>query len=167
MVDNTLENWTWASQPAAAGPCIVVDVDGVIADGWHRQHYLRDGRRDWKSFFADAGGDSPIAGSVALVEQLGAAATLVLLTARPHGVRDTTLEWLAEHGYRWDLLIMRRRSDGGLSSPDFKRRSVEELRAAGLMPVLAFDDDQRNVDMFRSAGIETLYVHSGYYDDEV
>ena len=29
---------------------------------------------------------------------------------------------------------------------------------------LAFEDDRRNVEMFRAEGIPCLYVHSGYYD---
>lgn len=164
MADDTAENWIWADAPAPAGPCVVVDVDGVIANGWHRQHFLQDGQRDWKNFFANAHGDDPIAGSVALLAQLGQASTVVLLTARPHSLREITLQWLDTHGYTWDLLILRRRSDGGVSSPEFKRRSVTELRAADLEPALAFDDDQRNVDMFRAEGIETMYVHSGYYE---
>ena len=29
---------------------------------------------------------------------------------------------------------------------------------------MAFEDDRRNVAMFRHEGIPCLYVHSGYYD---
>ncbi|KAG1648692.1 hypothetical protein GQR58_029633 [Nymphon striatum] len=59
---------------------------------------------------------------------------------------------------------MRARSDGNLSSPKFKQRSVHELTGRGFIPQLAIDDDQRNVDMFRDEGINTLYLHSGYYE---
>ena len=158
------QSWTWPGDPVAGGPCGLVDVDGVIANGWHRQHFLQDGRKDWKNFFANAFGDSPIEGSRALVDRFAEAGIVVLLTARPNNLRQVTLEWLAEHGYRWDLLVMRGRSDGGISSPKFKRRSVEAIRGHGYAPQLAFDDDQRNVEMFRDEGIETLYVHSGYYE---
>jgi hypothetical protein len=47
---------------------------------------------------------------------------------------------------------------------DFKELTVWELRSAGFELRLAFEDDRRNVEMFRAEGIPTLYVHSGYYD---
>lgn len=158
------DNWTWAVGPVAPGPCVLVDVDGVIADGWHRQHFLQNGRRDWKNFFANAPHDTPIEGSIALLEHFDEALGVVLLTARPDELRAATVDWLVDYGYRWDLLVMRGRADARFSSPDFKRRSVEVLRQRGFEPRLAMDDDQRNVDMFRDLGIETLYVHSGYYE---
>jgi len=160
----TPENWTWSAGPLKAGPCVLVDVDGVIANGWHRQHFLQNGRRDWKSFFANACDDSPIDGSVALTQQFSSDTAVMLLTARPHNLHAITVDWVRKHGYRWDGLIMRHRSDGGLSSPEFKRRSLQELRQHGFEPQLAIDDDQRNVDMFRSEAIPTLYLHSGYYE---
>jgi hypothetical protein len=47
---------------------------------------------------------------------------------------------------------------------EFKRRSVRELRDAGFELVLSFEDDRRNVDMFREEGVPSVYIHSGYYD---
>ena len=158
------ENWTWSDGVVPAGPCVLVDVDGVIADGWHRQHFLQNGQKDWKNFFANAFADTPIDGSIALTKNFDPGTIVVLLTARPHNMHTMTLKWLADHGHRWDLLIMRHRSDGGLSSPKFKQRSVQELRDRSYEPQLAIDDDQRNVDMFRSEAIPTLYLHSGYYE---
>ncbi len=158
------ENWTWRSAPRAPGPIAIIDVDGVISDGSHRQRHLRKQRPDWKSFFQEADGDAPIAGSAAFLALIGSETTVVLLTARPHTLHQVTLDWLASSGHRWDLLIMRHRSDGGLRSPEFKKRSVQELRALGYEPQFAVDDDMRNVEMFRNEGIETLYLHSGYYE---
>lgn len=158
------ENWTFAADVVTAAPCVLVDVDGVIADGWHRQHFLQNGKRDWKNFFANAFGDVPIQGSVALTHSFDPAHVVVLLTARPHNLHDATVDWVRESGHRWDLLIMRARSDGGLGSPEFKRRSVKELRERGFEPQLAIDDDQRNIDMFREEGLAALYLHSGYYE---
>lgn len=158
------ENWTWAIGPIEPRPCVLVDVDGIIADGWHRQHFLQDGKKDWKNFFANAFQDSPIDGSVELTHAIDRSTAVVLLTARPHNLHEVTVDWVTENSYRWDLLIMRARSDGGLRSPEFKRRSVNELRERGFEPQLAIDDDQRNIDMFREEGLNALYIHSGYYE---
>lgn len=157
------DNWRWRTDAHPGGPCVIVDVDGVIADGEHRQHFLRNGRRDWKNFFANAFGDTPIEGSVELTHQFDPALVVVLLSARPHDLHEMTVGWVTDHDYRWDLLVMRHHRDVGISSPEFKRRSVGELRERGFEPRLALDDDVRNIDMFRSEDVPALYVHSGYY----
>ena len=43
-------------------------------------------------------------------------------------------------------------------------QACRALRADGYEPVLAVDDDPRNLVMYRSEGVPTVYVHSGYYD---
>lgn len=158
------ENWTWRAERCRPGAVVLVDVDGVIANGWHRQHFLQDGRRDWKGFFAAADEDAPIEGSRELLASFDSELCVVLLTARPHSLYETTLAWLATHNYRWDVLIMRGRTDGHIASPEFKRRSVAQLRNRGFEPALGMDDDQRNIDMLAEEDIPALYVHSGYYE---
>jgi hypothetical protein len=85
-----------------------------------------------------------------------------LLTARPARVRSITEEWLIRFGLRWDLLVMRPDGFRGLAS-DYKRASVHDLREHGFDLRLAFEDDLRNVAMFRAEGIACVYIHSGYY----
>ena len=41
-------------------PCIIVDVDGTVADLTHRLHYVTNGNKNWKRFFRDVYMDSPI-----------------------------------------------------------------------------------------------------------
>ena len=88
---------------------------------------------------------------------------IVLLTARPIRVQPQTLAWLERYGLRWDLLIMREFGDY-MASRVFKKRSVDELRQYGFDLRLAFEDDPRNVHMFRAEGVPCIYIHSGYYD---
>ena len=159
-----LDNWIWAQDPLDGGPCIIVDVDGVISDGAHRQRFLRNGRRDWQAFFEHAVHDVPIEGSAAMIEHFDRNLAIVMLTARPNWLLEVTVGWLTGFEFRWDLLILRHRDDVRLSSPEFKRRSLAELRARDFDPRLALDDDRRNTDMYREEGVETLYVHSGYYE---
>jgi hypothetical protein len=157
------ENWTWRAGPLKPGRAVVVDIDGVLSDASSRQHYLESPRQDWRSFF-DACGEDPVIEEVrALLDLLDADLQIVLLTARPHRVHHLTEAWLRRYAIRWDLLIMRAWGDYELAR-DFKQASVWELRTAGFDPRLAFEDDRRNVAMFRAAGIPCLYVHSGYYD---
>jgi hypothetical protein len=157
------ENGRWRAGPAAPGPAVVVDIDGVLSDATQRQHYLEWPSRDWRSFF-DACGDDPVIDEVkTLLDLLETDLAVLLVTARPHRVHELTETWLRHYGIRWDLLVMRSWGDYELSR-DFKQSVVWELRRFGFDLRLAFEDDRRNVAMFRREGIPCLYVHSGYYD---
>lgn len=153
--------WTWRAGPIEPDDCVVVDIDGVIADAVHRQHFLQ-GRKRWGQFF-DAAGDDDLIDEVAeLLPLLRDDLVVVLLTARPESILDTTLDWLGRHDVRWDLLIMRAFGDYA-PSPEVKRAELLELRRAGFRPKLALDDDPRNVAMFRAEGVPCLEIPSGYH----
>jgi hypothetical protein len=138
-------------------------MDGVLSDAAGRQHLLERPRRDWDAFFEAVGDDALIDEVARLLEVLDPSLRVVLLTARPIRVQPHTLAWLAEHGLRWDLLVMRDWGDYG-AAREFKRDAVHDLRAHGFDLRLAFEDDRRNVDMFHREGVPCVYIHSGYYD---
>jgi hypothetical protein len=141
---------------------VVFDVDGVLSDAAGRQHFLEGARRDWKAFF-DACGDDPLVDDVAqLLHLLDHTLAIVLLTARPERVQPQTLAWLERYNLRWDLLVMRPRGRQ-LPALEFKREAVGALREHGFDLRLAFEDDQRNVEMLRAEGVPCIYIHSGYY----
>jgi hypothetical protein len=138
-------------------------MDGVLSDASTRQHYLEYPRRDWEAFFQACGDDALIDEVARLLHSLDPDLGIVLLTARPMRVQRQTLGWLDRYDLRWDLLIMRDFGDY-LASRHFKEDAAAELRQYGFDLRLAFEDDRRNVEMFRSVGVPCVYVHSGYYD---
>jgi phosphoglycolate phosphatase-like HAD superfamily hydrolase len=158
-----LQAWNWRSGPVEPGRAAVVDLDGVLSDAASRQHYLESPRRDWRAFF-DACGDDPVIEEVrVLLDLLDPTLRIVLLTARPERVHHLTEAWLRHYEIRWDLLIMRPDSEQELAR-EWKHSAVKALRAKGFELLLAIEDDRRNVDMFRGAGVPCIYFHSGYYD---
>jgi hypothetical protein len=161
---NDPAHWQWREGPVADRQAVVLDLDGVLSDASGRQHFLEGpGRKDWRGFF-DAAGDDPVITDVArLTELLDPSLVTVLLTARPVRIRPLTVDWLGRHDLRWDLLVMRPDRDFG-PSVEFKRRTARELQEAGLDLRLAFEDDARNVVMFREEGVPCVYLHSGYYE---
>ena len=157
--------WRWRvpedESRERCGPCAIVDIDGVLANGDHRQHLVRAKR--WREFFDAAHQDLPIAETAVLLRLLDQDLVVVLMTGRPLRTRDATIAWLAEHGYRWDLLVMKEDADRRRTH-HAKREAVATLRDRGLTPVLALDDEPGNVAMYRQEDIPCLYIHSGYYD---
>jgi hypothetical protein len=97
-----------------------------------------------------------------LLELVDPELTIVLLTSRPTWIQKATLDWLNRNKIRYDLLIMRPLGDFQ-ASPGFKRHETESLRRLGYIPVLAIDDDMRNVRMYRSESIPTIFLDSGYH----
>ncbi len=163
MRSATPENWRWRAERVGPGDAVVFDLDGVLSDAAGRQHLLDRPWRDWDAFF-DACGDDPLIDEVAaLLHHLDPSIYVVLLTARPIRVQRQTLAWLDRNDLRWDLLIMR---DYGNyeAARHFKEWTVTELRAGGLRPTLAFEDDRRNVEMFHRMGVPCVYIHSGYFE---
>ncbi len=158
------DNWQWRDGPVGEpGRAVVFDIDGVLSDAASRQHYIERGRRDWHAFFA-ACGDDPLIEEVArLMELLDPTLQIVLLTGRPVRVRPQTLAWLDRYQLRWDLLIMRDYGDYS-AAREFKQDTVGQLRRYGFDLHLAFEDDRRNLEMFRAEGVPCVYIHSGYYD---
>jgi len=162
-------NWFSKTGRPIGGLTVVLDLDGVIADGRHRQHFLHndDGSvrsdPDWGGFYAACGDDPVIPAGRALAEAFGPDISVVILTARTFDVSQTTRTWLAAGGIRHDWLILRGPRSEGASS-EFKSRELDSLVSEGAEICLAADDDPRNVEMMRSRGIPTMYVPSGYYD---
>ncbi|MBT3248490.1 MAG: hypothetical protein HN567_03280 [Actinobacteria bacterium] len=149
-------------KPLPPGEVVLVDVDGVLSDASGRQYHLDGPKKDWLSFFEASTDDPPIMEGVRLVAQLAAKHPVVLVTARPGRLADLTINWMERHGVRWDLLAMRTDGDHGASF-EVKRRILAGLRADGYQPILAIDDEAKNLSMYRSEGVPTVYVHSGYY----
>ena len=156
-------NWRWRDGALAPGRAVVFDIDGVLSDAGTRQHFIEGGRRDWDAFFEACGDDPLIDDVAALLHLLDPSLQIVLLTGRPVRVQPQTVAWLKRYELKWDLLIMRDFGDYNRAR-EFKQYTVEDLREYGFELRLAFEDDRRNLEMFRAEGVPCVYIHSGYYD---
>ena len=164
----TPDNWYFGEGAAGptGGPLVIFDLDGVISDASHRQHFLRGARKDYRGFFTAAYLDPPYETGLALTASVAENHSVAILTARPHFVVDITRRWLAANEVRHDLLILRPRHGRGRGGPsaDYKRHELKRLRSVGYEVALAIDDDERIIEMYRSEGVMALYTHSGYYE---
>lgn len=132
--------------------CVLVDVDGTLA--------LMNGRSpfDWDR----VGDDLPNEHVVDLVCWLANRHAIVVLSGRDGSCRDATEKWLRHHlRFTPDGLLMREAGD---------TRHDWEVKAELLTqveqswdPVLAIDDRQQVVDLWRERGIECWQVASGRF----
>jgi hypothetical protein len=160
-------HWHVPGDGLAGGQAVIFDLDGVLADALHRQHFLHRQEPDWEGFYAGVEADEVIDAGRALAATMRDDVRIVILTGRVDDVAGVTREWLTENGLRWDLLVCRppHEDDSSRHAVDYKREEVDRLRAWGLDPVLAIDDNRRIVEMYGEFGIPSVYFPSGYYDD--
>ena len=141
----------------------MVDLDGVLADTTHRQHHIErragrpPGRDGWRQFFAAAGADPVIPATRALLRWLPEEVTIVLLSARPGWIFDTTVGGLEQHEVPWHLLVLRGEGPVGPAAA-FKRDVVRTLADAGFRIEACLDDDPAVVAAYRADGVPVLPV---------
>ena len=154
--------WICNNELSKGSEVIIFDLDGVISDAAHRQHFLKGTERDWDGFFSACTDDPPIISGVKLINVLNKYHKTIILTARPSSVQSKTVNWLKRHSVVWDVLIMRSDDDHRQSS-EMKLTALNQIRDAGYDPVLVFDDDPKNIAMFLEQEVPAISVHSGYY----
>jgi phosphoglycolate phosphatase-like HAD superfamily hydrolase len=132
------------------GPCVVFDIDGVLADVGHRLHYLTKRPKDWDGFFAAASADPVLEVGAAFARQVVATHEVVYLTGRPARLRAATQAWLGVHHLPPGTLIMRGDAD---RRPGVTIKLHELRRLHRTSPVdLFIDDDPAVIAAARDAG---------------
>jgi hypothetical protein len=130
----------------------VFDVDGVVADVRHRLHHLGR-RRSWSAFFSAADRDTLLAEGARLVADFAERHEIVWLTGRPEWLRDTTADWLAEHGLPDGELYLRPQGDYR-PAPRYKVDVLTRLAPRGIAAVV--DDDDEVVQAALAAGFPAV-----------
>lgn len=144
--------------------CVIVDIDGTLADCHHRQRHINKSPRDWTKFLSPelVCKDKLIEPIARLVNSLVVSHTILYASGRPDTLRETTIDWLSTHDLWFPpfQLYMRR---GGDKRPDVvvKREILNEIRADGFDPWLSIDDRAAVVEMWRDEGLTCLQVADG------
>ena len=134
--------------------CIVVDVDGTVADCNHRRHLYKKGA----AFFADVHLDTPITTVITVVQAIrDTGVVLVFLSARDEMCRQATSAWLAKNVGEYGRLYMRRSGDRRIDR-QVKTELLAELRSDNYQPILMIDDRNAVVDLWREYDLPVWHV---------
>lgn len=144
---------------------IIVDIDGTLADCTHRLRHIQSEPKDWNAFFEACGDDAPIHTVINMVRGLARVSPnrVVFCTGRPERTRHKTVAWLSDW-LDWDraaIDIYMRPDETHAPDNVVKRKILEKIRADGFNPVLAIEDRQQVVDMWRSEGLVCAQVAVG------
>jgi FMN phosphatase YigB (HAD superfamily) len=143
---------------------ILVDVDGTLADSYHREHFLEIKPKNWNAYYNLALEDKPFDDIVWLVKLLkDCGNTILIVTARSEDRREITEKWLNEKAGLsgiYDKIYMREMYD--YRDDDVCKKDIlDMIRKDGYDPYLVLDDRKMVVDMWRNEGLTCLQVRDG------
>lgn len=120
---------------------VLSDLDSTLCDTRHRWHLspMRDPESSWIKYSLACGNDVPVSGTIAALRLAHPHHLVHLVSGRSDSARSLTEKWLYAHEVPYDELILREVGDRS-SNGRFKVRHIHQLRAAGLAPVLFFED---------------------------
>jgi hypothetical protein len=144
---------------------VIVDIDGTISKVGERLKYIKQGPKDWDSFYHDCFEDEPILEMVKLVHHLANKYSIVFCTGRRASCRSKTETWLkkyfvVDHLIPYYALLMRPNNDMRHDTevkPDL-------LEMAGYTPdnvAFILEDRTSMVKKWRELGFTCLQVADG------
>ena len=144
-------------------PCIIVDIDGCLANCEHRLHFIKQTPKDWKSFHSLVLQDTVNQWCADLVRRYFEAGVYVfLVSGRTSESMDDSWNWLIGHRIPFHKMIFRK--PGDYRDDDITKREAYEEHVRGLYDVLfAIDDRNRVVKMWREQGIVCLQCAEGNF----
>lgn len=140
--------------------CVIVDLDGTVANCDWRLPLIKNKPKNWKAFFEGIPHDQPIYSMCRMVETMWKNDTIrvVFSTGRPDTYRKESIEWIYTHIYAAPhALYMRSQKDGHRPAHEVKKDLLSQIRADGFNPVMAIDDDEKVCKMYREEGLIVLY----------
>jgi len=143
--------------------CVLVDLDGTLADCDHRRHFLDHVPKNWKGFLdPKLVAEDPLIEPVAkVVRALADNYPILYVSGRTRALHTATKVWLEGHGL-WippHKLYMRKLND--FRTDVIVKRELLAIIRKEWNPWLAIDDRASVVEMWRDEGLTCLQVNDG------
>lgn len=140
--------------------CYLFDLDGTVADIDHRLHHITGEKKNWRAFYAACDGDKPIPHMMELAHHLGRLADIYFVTGRSEECASQTIRWLQDQGFMNPLIEMR--PDGDHRADNIvKGEMLDRIMQMGWSPIMAFEDRDQVVKMWRARGVPCCQVAPG------
>jgi phosphoglycolate phosphatase-like HAD superfamily hydrolase len=140
---------------------IIFDVDGTLMNIEHRRHFVVQRPKDFDAFRAATKDDTPKDEIFAIAKAMKAAGHRIIISSgRNKSQMDITVQQINSQGLEFDAIFMRSNRD---FRQDYvvKEAMLVKMIAEGFFPIMAVDDRQQVVDMWRRNGLTVLQVDKG------
>lgn len=141
--------------------CYLFDIDGTLADLTHRLHHIQKQPKDWDAFFAACPRDMPIAHICSLARTLSVHAPIVLVSGRSDRVRTETDYWIKVSAQIIYAGLYMRTDGDHRPDHEVKGELLDRILDDGWKPLMAFDDRNQVVAMWRKRGVPCAQVADG------
>lgn len=134
---------------------LIFDIDGCLADDRHRRHHVIGKQRNYDAYHSMCRYDVPTKHIVefkSLIEK----SQYVIMTGRPAEHYNTTWLWFKFWASYMPENIFMRPTGDKTPAAELKRQWVREMVANGIKIDAAYDDDKRNLEMYRQEGIHAI-----------
>jgi hypothetical protein len=151
-------------QPKAGSkPCVIVDIDGTVANLDHRLHYVRGEKKDWRTFLSKCDKDTPNHDIYLIAESFcdTTGSDLVFCSGRGNEYRDKTEMWLKEYNMQYEQLFMRQERDYRQDTIVKEQILDFEILTRYREVLAVFDDRSSVVKVWRNRGLRCLQVAAG------
>jgi predicted kinase len=171
------------------GEAVLVDIDGTLADGTHRQQYVSTvcrhcqgcakyealggeprvclfclgtgtQKKDWKSYHDKAHLDLPVKAVIEWTRMLYDHDYYVcIVSGRGLEGADTTVDWLTKHNVQYHRIFMRNAGDNREDS--IIKKEILDKITPNIDVAFAVDDRPRVIRMWRENGVTVYDVGKG------
>jgi hypothetical protein len=147
---------------------VICDIDGTVADGTHRLHFVKTKPKNWPAYVALGHLDLPIWPVIQTIKALSIFQSIIFVSGREETQRDMTVNWLRNVAdFEWDItpnnFYMRPAKDYREDSI-IKREILHKFILPKYEVLCAFDDRPRVKKMWREEGIFVMNVQQGEVD---
>lgn len=139
---------------------VICDLDGTLCNIDHRLKYVKEGNKNWGMFFSLIKNDSLNTWCRTVLAGMYENTCIVLCSGRGNEYRAPTIAWLKDYGIKYDHLFMRYYKDHRQDTV-IKEIILDFEIKTRYNPILAIDDRQSVVDMWRRNGIVCLQCAKG------
>lgn len=137
--------------------CVLVDLDGTLADVTKFEHFVRESRRNFDAFHRSSLRAPVNKVVLKLVRQLWlAGASIIVVTGRAVKWEQGTKSWLRTNGVPFDELLMRSESDPR-SDVECKLDMFNKI-SKDFQVLCALDDRPQVIELWRSLGVPVVVV---------
>lgn len=136
---------------------VIFDIDGTLANGEHRQQFVRAKPKNWPAYNRRMPDDTVHEHVLAMYEALSACDShkLFIVSGREAIFRDVTEKWLLDNGViGYEALYMRPAND--YRSDDIIKEEILLKHFDKDRILCVFDDRPRVIRMWRKHGIPVL-----------
>ena len=141
-------------------PIVLVDIDGTLADGSHRQHFVTGEKKDWTAYFEELEKDAPVESVFRKAHELSKDHTICIVSGRPDTYWLKTSLWFLRTAWeglplRIDHIFMRSGSD---KRPDVQVKADFLKYIPKEKIALVLDDRPCVCRMWESEGLNVEWV---------